>query len=774
MKRPALYILLFAVIGVLFGVNSASGFTALIFIVVILALSAFMIFLYKSFSCCFLIVPAVILFCISVSASIVPNSDLDCIADTDYPITFNAVVSSKYKQYDDVSVYKVKTTSFSHSNKSFEENINIYVYTDKELVPGDIVNVITRLSLPDIRRNSADYNKALNYKIKKVDYYSYPYSVNVTGHKNSVRSICSAAAEKVKTTVKAIYPQKEAGLLIAMLTGDRLDIDDDIYELYRHAGIVHIIAISGLHISILAGILLFFVSKLGKNLSTGIVMVFLLFYYVFTGGSISVTRAFIMMYIYLIGYIICRRYDMLSSAATACTLMLCINPYYLFDIGFQYSFTAVFAIALGSELLEHLKKRYREKLRPLYEGRYKILMKLSELVFISFIVGIAVKPITIYYFHYVNTADIFVNLIAVALTEFILVLGILSVIAGVIYVKAGVFLGGAVYMLFKAIETASEISVSLPFTFTLPHIPVYAILAIYALYITVFFMLMGKIKNIIPSLLCAVIALSPLFIKYNGFEADFIYVGQGDCTIIRDEGKCYIIDAGSSYYAPKGSTILRQLEYYNIKSVDGIFISHMDYDHMGAVAEIADDIEIKNVYAGKSSAHGDNYNTLLNTAEEYGIDIKEIDAGFSEHLTDKLKLELLYEDKSSADSNNSSAVYRLNYEGRNILFTGDIDSEALEQLADGVNVNADILKVPHHGSENSYSEKFIKAVDPRLAVNFAGYNNGYGHPSPVTVQGYKSLGIPFLSTQGDGMITVRIDDDGIRYKTFYSKFKSLE
>ncbi len=774
MKRPALYILLYAIIGVLFGVNVTSGITVLVFIFALLILTAFVIYVYKNFACCFLIAPAVVLFCISLSASIVPNNDLDSVADTDYPIAFNAVVNSKYRQYDDVSVYNVKTTDFSYANKSFDDSVNIYVYTDKTLVPGDIVNVVTRLSLPDIRRNSSDYNKALNFKIKKVDYYAYPYSINVTGHKNTIRSICAVIAEKVKDTVKAIYPQKEAGLLIAMLTGDRLDIDDDIYDLYRLAGIVHIIAISGLHISILAGALLFVVSKLGKNLSTGIVMVFLLFYYIFTGGSISVTRAFIMMYIYLIGYIICRHYDMLSSAATACTLMLCINPYYLFDIGFQYSFTAVFAVALGVELLTHFKKKYKKKLKPFYSGKHKILMKLSELIFISFIVGIAVKPITIYYFHYVNLADLFVNLIAVAFTEFILVLGILSVAAGMIYINAGVFLGGAVYMLFKAIEIASKISVSLPFTFTLPHIPVYAVLAVYALYIFIFFMLIDKIRNIIPVIICVAIALSPLFLVYRGFEADFIYIGQGDCTILRDEGKCYIIDAGSSYYAPKGGTLLRQLEYYNVKSVDGVFISHMDYDHMGAVTEIADDIDIKSVYVGKSSAHGDNYDTLLNTAEEYSIDIKEIDSGYSENLTDKLKLELIYDDKNTADINNSSAVYKLDYDGHSILFTGDMDSEALERLSESVNISADILKVPHHGSESSYSEKFLKAANPKLAVNFAGHNNSYGHPSPITTEGYESLGIPFLSTQSDGMVTVRIDDGGIRYKTFYSDFKSLE
>lgn len=758
MLRPALYILLYTITGILFGIYSYDYSISYIFIAVIIALTFIIVTVHKNLLCCLLMPVALFALSVGASSGLHTSSQIEAMADIDYPLFVESDVCDIVNVYDDTVKYKIKTKHISYNNTDIYDRINMYMYVNKELNIGDVVEFKSTISHGNIKRNEADFDEIRYFKIKDIEYKTFPDDVNITGHSNTIGYFVKNISLSLQSTINKLYPQREGGLMTAMLLGDRNNLDDDLYDLYREAGIVHIIAISGMHISILAGIILILVKPLGRYISSVIVILFMCFYIILTGGSVSVVRSGVMMFFYILSGLISRKYDLISSTALACALLLFVNPYYIFDLGFQYSFVAVFTIGFTSEILK----------------KYKIENKFINLIVISIAISLTTKPITIYNFYYINYIDFIVNILVVSLSEFILIFGLVSAIIGTLIINIGVFMSGSVYIVLKVIEYISEFSLSFPFAHVQTGaVSIISFLLMYIALIYIYKILMGKIYAIFPIGISVVLLFIIINTKYSGFEMDFVYVGQGDCTVIRDDDKCYIMDAGSNEYKNYGEVLFNELQYSGISKIDGIYISHMDYDHMGGVIEIAELMPIENIYISKYCDKNENYDLLLNSAAENSINIEYVNENYEEQLTENMSIKLVYVEKNALTTNNSSAVYKLTYENKSILFTGDIDSEIMDTIADLPEIDADILKVPHHGSSGSVSEKFINAVTPEIAVNSAGENNIYGHPSDKTIAFYNNMNVPFLSTNYNGMVKIRIIDNEIYYKLLNTKFQPI-
>lgn len=759
MLRPALYILLYTIIGILFGIYSYDPCHLYIFIAVITVLTFVIVTIHKNLLCCILIPAALLALSLGSTSGLYTNNQIETIADTDYPLSVKADVSDIVNIYDDTIKYKIKAKYMSFNNTDIYDNINMYMYVNKELNIGDTVEFISTISHGNIKRNETDFNEIRYFKIKGIEYKTFPDDVVVTGHNDTLKYRIKNISLALQSTINKLYPSKEAGLMTAMLLGDRNNLDDELYDLYRKAGIVHIIAISGMHISILAGIILVMVRPLGKYLSSLVVVLFICFYIILTGGSVSVVRSGVMMFFYILSGLISRKYDLISSTSIACALLLFINPYYIYDLGFQYSFAAVFTIGFASEILK----------------KYKIENKLINLVVISIAISLTTKPITAYNFYYINCIDFIVNILVVSLSEFILIFGLLSTIIGTLILNIGVFLSGSVYVVLKIIEYISDFSLLLPFAnVQTGAISSISFILIYVVLFFIYKILMGKIYIIFPLILSVIFLFVNIHTKYEGFEMYVVYVGQGDCAVIKDGDKCYVMDAGSSEYKNYGEVLFEQLQYNGISKIDGIYISHMDYDHMGGVTEVAELIPVEKIYISEYCDKNENYNTIIDYAGSKDISIEYVSEDYEEQLTENMSIKLVYVDKNAVSTNNTSAVYKVTYGNRNILFTGDIDSDVMDKAADSAEIDADILKVPHHGSSGSVSEKFINAVSPELAVNSAGHNNIYGHPSDKTIAFYNSMNIPFLSTNYNGMIKIRIIDNEIYYKLLNTNFEPIQ
>lgn len=760
MKRPALFILLYTLIGILFALNFVDTKSGLYFLFTIIIITLIITIYYKNSGYLMLISISIIAFIFSLNTGLHKNTNLNNIADKDYPVTLEGTVNSIVAKYDDVYLYKVSSTNINFKKYSTNERINIYVYTDKKLEIGDIIKTKSPLLFPSKKRNYSDFNAPIQYAIQNIEYKMYPDKVYVKGHKDTFMYYLNKISNKLEQRIYKIYNNTDSGILTAMTLGNRQNINEEIYSLYKYAGIVHIIAISGLHISIFCSILFFMLRPFGKNLSAIIIMLFLVFYTVFTGSSISVLRASIMTSFFILSGIVGRKYDLLSSTAMACSILLINNPYYVYDLGFQYSFIAVFAIGLSANILK----------------KYNIKNKYLSVFITSLIVSFATKPITIYNFYYINFIDVFTNIIAITLVEIILICGLFSIAISCLSMNFATIFALPVHYLLLLIEKSATLSLKFPIS----HINTggFSIIIIILMYIVfiVFYNLLIKRKTYCVTFIICITVLASFYIKnysYKGFEAIFYYVGQGDCIILKDNNKCYLMDAGSSLYSPKGNKILKELKYENINKIDGIYISHMDFDHMGAILELAGNIDIDRVILSKYCTHNNNYYKLVEKLNQNNINIEYVDENYKENISNTTTIELIGVDKNATKTNNSSPIYKVTSNNKSILFTGDIDTETEEKFLD-CNIDADILKVPHHGAESSISEKFIKAVSPESAICSAGYMNSYGHPSDKTLILYNNMNIPFFSTEYNGQIRVRFQNNVIKYKFLNTNYNTID
>ena len=293
------------------------------------------------------------------------------------------------------------------------------------------------------------------------------YKISGYAYKTGYEKSLNTYMYKLRTSIADVYdnvlPSKESGLLKAIILGDRLELDEEIYELFRNAGIVHIIAVSGLHISIFAAILMILLGKFSKRFADILLLIILFLYAIFTGCSPSVVRAVIMMYVFIIGDMLGRDYDVISSCAFAAILLLVYSPCYIYDMGFQYSFTAVFIIGMTADLLR----------------KYNISSGYLGTFIVSVAVAFGVKPITLYYFGYINFIDFAVNIIVICFMGILVLFGGICGIAGLVSLRASIFAAGLPYIILKGTEYLSELSLKAPIAHIETHIYGITVLIVY-------------------------------------------------------------------------------------------------------------------------------------------------------------------------------------------------------------------------------------------------------------------------------------------------------
>lgn len=246
------------------------------------------------------------------------------------------------------------------------------------------------------------------------------------------------------------------------------------------------------------------------------------------------------------------------------------------------------------------------------------------------------------------------------------------------------------------------------------------------------------------------------------FSVHFIDVGQGDCTLIKSGGRSMLIDSGES---GNDKTVLDYLEKEKITKLDYVVITHMHTDHMGSMAKILQGVEVDNIIMSelneKNTPTGKAYENLLNVVSQSGARVLRAKAGDTYTLADAV-VEILGPVKAYTELNNTSVVMRVVYKSTSFLFTGDAEKQAEDDIiSSGANVNSDVLKVGHHGSDTSTSKDFLTAVSPGLAVISCGKDNSYGHPNEETIRLLNEYGVNIKRTDENGNIVVISNGENI-------------
>lgn len=605
------------------------------------------------------------------------------------------------------------------------------------------------------------YDEDLYLRTKGYTYKIYPIWMEYLGEDHSIGSEIARGRAKVHQTLERILPENESGIMKAMLTGNRDDIPEDGYRLYTDAGVVHVLCISGLHMSCLALYVSFFMEKIlkrSRRCSAVITMLSALGFLAFTGFTPSAVRAVTMICVVMTGRVLFRSHDRLNEFAIAALLILLIEPLYLFHAGFQLSFVTVLGLCLAADVVGMERKRKRT---------WKEWLK-DSLVF-SLYASLFSFPIVAYHFHSVSMIGILANLVIIPLSGLLLGFGILSTVLGMIYLPLGIFSAGSVYVILQIFKGTCTALLQLPFSCILTGQPSEMIVLLY--YGLLFCWLKFRDRKfgwkaaiLLSGMLFISIYQNSLFWKETTIA--FLDVGQGDCAVISTaENKTYLIDGGGEYCKDFGEnvgkyTVVPYLEYLGIDILDGVFLSHPDKDHMIGLLETLEMIPAKALYVSDYPfEETEDILLLKEIVEKNKVPLYTVKAGDKDQGFVCLYPEEVFH---TGDDNHGSMVLKYGYAGVDVLFTGDILAEDEGFLVTaGTDLSADILKVSHHGSRYSSSEAFLQAVCPETAIISCGENNIYGHPHEDVIERLYDAGTKKICrTDLDGSVLVRIRKNG--------------
>jgi competence protein ComEC len=612
--------------------------------------------------------------------------------------------------------------------------------------------------------NPGQFNEQLYYDIENIDFKLRGKSFMISDFSYShFHSTLNQIKEKLIEVYSTILSEKESGALIAMLLGEKYLLGDEIKTLYQQNGISHVLAISGLHISLIG----MFVFSLLKRLripiyiSTFITIFILYSYGVLTNFSVSTNRAVVMMVVLLMASLIGKTYDLLSAMSLSAFIILLQNPLQIFSAGFLLSFGAILGIAMIHPCF-----------RQLFPGKNIIL----DSIYISTSAQLATAPIIAFFYFQLPLYGILVNLIILPFVTVLTLTSILAGMIGVINLPLGIFfVGGANYIL-QFYEWICRLGSELPLNLITVGKPNSLKLVLYAI-IMGFFLWTTKHYNKKICCLLPLIASVLLLIPDSqaGLRVVFLDVGQGDSIYLEHEDNTtFLIDGGSSDISKVGKYRLKPFLLSQGKDeLTYVIMTHADEDHINGLKELMEEeeIKIKTLILPKIIDKDKGYLEIEALAREKGIRIWYCKAG--DMIKDgNLELFCLHpaEGMTGADTNSYSAVFSVKYKAFDLLLTGDMGQEqeasVLQDIIDWRNtennhsrpsLQYDILKVAHHGSRNSTSKEFIELIKPEYAIISCGMNNRYGHPHEELLERLDEMRSEMVITNKSGAITVKTD-----------------
>ena len=651
-----------------------------------------------------------------------------------------------YIEYDLDKVYIEK-------NKMFKTSLKLRTSDKYEL--GDIIILKGNIELPTEARNKGGFDYRKTLLSENVYGIVEPTSTPRVISKNNINVIWRGSIflrDKINQIIDKLLIPPESDIVKGILIGDISDLENEVYEDYKEAGMMHLLAVSGGNIAFLNLIFIWILKKLKlRKDKINIIMILIIILYVYiTGMTASIVRAGIMAITILVAYLVNRKSDTITAIAFSAILMIINNPFVVWSLGFQLSFLGT----LGIVLLYKPIKEFLDKYMP---------EKLSELVGVSLAAQLVVNPILAYNFNTFSIVSIFSNILAVPLSGIILTYGIITVAVGAISNTIGQLCAGGLYILTKAIVIIAKISASLPFGNIIVRTPkLYEIVFYFVIIFAVFGLikLSKKTKQILVVSFLGITLVGVIIPK--PLTIDFIDVGHGDSILITHKNKTILIDTGGSYisngvkYDMGESRVAPFILDKGIKNIDLLILSHLDEDHFGGLQSITEMLDVDVIMLGDTQHEEEKYKELVKTAKKEKAELVKLKAPKKFKLDD-IDFDIINPFGESIDENNDSLAIMMEYKNKKVLFTGDMEKEAEKRLLEkGINLQADILKVGHHGSGTSTTKEFVEAVKPEYTIISVGTR--FKSIPSKDVLGYLQ-GSKVYRTDRDGGITVKIDNE---------------
>lgn len=697
------------------------------------------------------------------------------------------------------------------------------VDNNQEFHYGDYVRFKTRLKSPYSFQNPGgfDYEKYLRYKRIKARAFIKDSSSIVTLRENQGNRIYSKLQllrRNIKKFIKENSPSPEREIIQAMILGDQKEIPKDVMENFNKTGTTHIIAISGFNIGIVAFLSFVVVRLLMKSskyvllrfdiikISTILSIIPVIFYTFIAGMGISVIRASIMAIIFMIAIILGKDKDLYNSLSLAALIILVLFPYSLFDISFQLSFTAVWAIIFIVPRLTMMLfgNSQDETLNNKYWIR-KIYKNICIFIIVSLSATIGTLPLIVFYFNRISTVVLVSNLIVVPILGIIAIPICMAIIIAIpisqslalFFLKISTFL---VHISMSMIDFFASIPNSSFFIST----PTVLEIGAFYLFLVVAVKFIDVIKKysrdnsesksfLNPQWHCIVlVALTIFFIVdaiylyandkiNNKLKVTAIDVGQGSATLIElPNGKKMLIDGGGTHdnlFDIGKYVVAPYLWHERINAIDIVVLTHPHPDHLNGLIFILSHFKVKEVWSNGEPAEIDTYKKLLEVIKENKIVHRIVSHEFGDIEINNVTINILNPLKPVTienntprkfdETNNDAIVLRFTFGNITILLPSDISEITESRLVKScMNIKSQLIMVPHHGGFTSSTIPFLNAVKPEIALVSCGRDNVYKDPHPDVLERYMSIGTKILRTDKNGAISVTTDGSRIEYKAY--------
>ena len=624
------------------------------------------------------------------------------------------------------------TVKSSNSKEKIKGNYFFSTLDEKEellqkSLPGK--QVILTGSLKEVLSNITDglfdYQRYL--KNNNIFYLMNIEHIEIIGNENFIYKI----KNKI---IKRTNESKNSAYLNALFLGDKRHINKKLRKSYQNNGINHLLSISGMHIGLLSmSILVFFKRiKLEEKKRYFIVSLILILYIFLTAFSPSILRAvffFLLNSINKISYLFVKPINIFLLTIS---LSILINPYYIFNIGFLYSFTISFFLILNLEVIKK-EKRY-----------------IKKLIIISFICFFSGLPITLIINNEVNVLSIFYNLLYVPYISIVVYpLTILTLLFPVLDTLLSMFL-----FFLEESSLFLENNVESRLIFAQVNI------IVYLLYYLILYLFFKTKKKILVIFFICVLAIHYFYPQLKN-ESFFVIldVGQGDSFIFHTDNKTVLVDTGGIFNFNKEewrkkesfsiveSITIPYLKKRGIKKIDYLILTHGDYDHMGEASILAENFKVEKAYI-----NANEINDLERKFIKIFSNTHQLKNG-SQFSIGNMHFHSIGKDIGT--ENESSIVLYVNYKGISFLMMGDAYKNTEEYIIKTYHLeDIDILKVGHHGSKTSTSELFIKTINPKKALISAGRNNRFNHPHKEVIEILEKNEVSYLITSDNGMIYI--------------------
>ena len=659
---------------------------------------------------------------------------------------------------------------------------------------GDRILVKGKLSRPKGPGNPGEFDYAKHLGRNRVfsilSAKARDISILENGKGNPVLILAYRTRGKIESLISGNLPGESANFLNAILLGLRQDIGNDLNDAFMRTGTVHLIAISGLNVGLIAFLMLLIFSMIRVPRKVGMMLtiVLLVFYAVLTNGTPSVVRATVMSIAILCGLLIGRETSIWNSLGLAALIILSYDPNALFDVGFQLSFVSVMSLLYITPKLEKFFY-YDRKIAARFLSVWR--RYILEGFFVSLAAFIGVLPLILYYFNIVTPISVISNLVAVPLSFLVTAASVPFLIFCLIFPPAAKIFAASTWFLCEALFAGNNFFSKMPFAYIyLPKPPVFLI-ALYYLFL-VGFAEHERFKLPIAKLIVASISVFNVIVwtgalwPHDGrLKAAFLDVGHGDSVYVEfPYGGNMLIDGGrggGEDWDSGRNTVLPFLRQKGIQALDAVVLTHPDIDHVGGLASVLDGLKVRYVFDNGATSDTYAYRHFSREVLENRIAAGRrfiLRRGDSIEGVKGVSILCLnppaaWTKDPSVSVNDMSLALKVGFGGSAMLFCGDIGEKAISEamLISPPLLKSSLIMLPHHGEKLSpWSEAFIDSVRPIYAVISQGRAAGEVSRSEDTQSLLSAKGIKIFRTNNGGSVFASMDGKNLSVDNFESKY----